>query len=99
MFSSFRIAQNSGILSYCPTFDAFRPYFEVDNKYILKKFIQIIMPFIGKEWKKKGGDEQYMSSTQEYDKFRAEQDEIDQYQVDLYLPIMSLVTLILMIGF
>ena len=40
-----------------------------------------------------------MQSKMEYESYRTNMDRVDPYGVDLYLPIMSLTTLILVIGF
>lgn len=88
-------AKYSGFL----TFDIIRPYFNVDNTYILNKFKLLFLPFLQKgDWKSEG-EENYMSSSMEYEEFKSEKSQIDPFSVDLYLPIMALVTFTQVVGF
>ena len=81
------------------SFDIVRPYFHIDNSYILRKLKLIFLPFLEKGDWKSTGDEDYMQSKMEYENYRTNMNKVDPYGVDLYLPIMSLITLILVIGF
>ena len=89
---------SAGYMDYF-SFDIVRPYFHIDNSYILKKLTLIFVPFVQKGDWKSTGDEDYMQSKMEYESYRTNMDRVDPYGVDLYLPIMSLTTLILVIGF
>ncbi|CAI2376783.1 unnamed protein product [Moneuplotes crassus] len=81
------------------TFDLIRPYFNVDNTYIYSKFKLIFLPFLEKgDWKSEG-EEKYMSSNMEYEDFKTDNSKIDPFGVDLYLPLMALVTFTQVVGF
>ena len=81
------------------SFDLIRPYFKVDNTYIFKKFKLIFLPFLQKGDWKTDGQEEFMRSNIELEDYKKEEKEIDLFGVDLYLPIMALITLTQIIGF
>lgn len=81
------------------SFDIVRPYFHIDNSYILKKLKLIFLPFLQKGDWKSTEDVDYMGSNMEYENYKANIDKIDPFGVDLYLPIMSLITFTLIVGF
>lgn len=66
------VNKNMSVLSY----DLFKPYFRVDNEYIVKKLILILFPFNVREWDQGGR----------------------VTTPDLYIPLMSFITHILMRG-
>lgn len=81
------------------SFDIVRPYFHIDNSYILKKFKLIFLPILQRgDWKITGAED-YMGSKMEYENYKTNIEKIDPFSVDLYLPIMSLITLTLVVGF
>ncbi|TBU11368.1 protein transport protein Yif1 [Hamiltosporidium tvaerminnensis] len=63
-----------------------RPYFNITNKYVLMKLIVIIFPFKNKEWHCAHHSDVIMA------------DSMKVSDPDLYIPIMSFVTYILLIG-
>jgi hypothetical protein len=87
-----------GYQSYM-SFDIVRPYFHIDNKYITNKLKLIFVPFLQKGDWKSAGKEDYMGSNVEYDNYDSHLESIDPFGVDLYLPLMSLITFILVVGF
>mmetsp|Transcript_9087 Transcript_9087/g.10283 ORF Transcript_9087/g.10283 Transcript_9087/m.10283 type:complete len:183 (+) Transcript_9087:39-587(+) len=80
------------------SFDLVRPYFNVDDVYILKKLRLIFLPFLQKGDWKSNGEEDYMNSKSEMEDYRKDQQEIDHFNVDMYIPLISLVTLTQVIG-
>lgn len=90
--------QTEGLASYF-SFDIIRPYFHVDNSYILKKLKLIFLPVIQKgDWKSTGAED-IMGSNVDFDVYKPHSDNVDPFGVDLYLPLMSLITLSLIVGF
>ncbi|KAK1350035.1 protein transport protein Yif1 [Hamiltosporidium tvaerminnensis] len=67
-------------------FAKMRPYFNITNKYVLMKLIVIIFPFKNKEWHCAHHSDVIMA------------DSMKVSDPDLYIPIMSFVTYILLIG-
>lgn len=61
-------------------------YFAVDTTYVAKKLLLILFPFINKDWSVK------------YSQAEAVPPKLDVNAPDLYIPIMSFVTYILMLG-
>jgi len=61
-------------------------YFAVDTTYVTKKLLIILIPFINKDWSMK------------YSQDEAVPPKLDVNAPDLYIPIMSFVTYILMLG-
>ena len=90
--------QTEGVSSYF-SFDTVRPYFDIDNMYIFKKLKLIFLPFLQKgDWKSENRED-YMGSTKGFDSLNQYEQSADPYGVDLYLPIMSLITYALIVGF
>jgi hypothetical protein len=82
------------------SFDVVRPYFHIDNYYILKKLKLIFLPFLQKgDWKSTGAEDYMGTKNMEFENYQANVEHIDPFGVDLYLPIMSLITLTLIVGF
>ena len=94
-----QMAKGASTYSSYLSFDIIRPYFHVDNSYILKKLKLIFVPFLQKGDWKSSGEEDYMRSNMEYENYKFNMDKVDQFGVDLYLPIMSLITFCLIVGF
>ena len=77
------------------SFDIIRPYFKINNKYILSKLKLIFMPFLQKgDWKPVGAED-FMNSKYDINPMSVKNDDIDIFSVDLYLPIISLISLTL----
>ena len=91
--------QAEGYSSYF-SFDQVRPYFDIDNSFILKKFKLIFLPFLQKgDWKLENKEDNMGSTKHAYDYTNPYEQSVDPYGVDLYLPIMSLITYTLIVGF
>lgn len=87
-----------------------RTYFDVDNKYVLKKMFLLLFPFINSNWERKGIDDVPpsmssptammpptgpMGSPSGRDNFN----ERDINQPDLYIPVMAFLTYTLIVAF
>jgi hypothetical protein len=78
-----QIVKNSKFVDYF-SLEGLKPYFDVDNKYVLYKFGYLFMPFLkGKQ----------MDSSEEY------QNKYNIEYFDLYLPLMSFITYVLEVSF
>ena len=88
------IQKHSGLLGWFG-FDMFRPYFNVDNWFIAQKMKLILMPFAEKgEWhSNQDVNLEHQVESQETE------NKIDKFSVDLYLPLMSLITYVLIVSF
>ena len=80
-----QFVKNSKFIGFF-SLDGLKPYFDVDNKYVLIKLKQIFWPF----YKNKINS----SNLQENDNNR-----FSIEHIDLYLPIMSFITYVLAVGF
>jgi len=83
--------------------EGYKPFFDVTNFYVLQKLKIIFMPFLLKEddWKRGQSfngtvDEFNPSEEDEQDRFLPKN---DLQAPDLYIPLMSFVTFILITGF
>lgn len=94
-----QVAKQTGSFANYFSFDIVRPYFHIDNTYITRKLKLIFLPFLQKGDWKSTGKEDYMGTNMEYEHYSAALEDIDQFGVDLYLPIMSLITITLIYGF
>jgi len=87
-----RVSENKGYLSFL-SIDALKDYFDVSNSYVLQKLKLILFPFTLKteEWRRKQVGMEFSP------------DDLvprnDTQAPDLYLPLMSFVTFILLTGF
>ena len=82
------------------SFDQVRPYFDIDNMFILKKLKLIFLPFLQKgDWKTENKEDYMGSARRDFDYANQYEQSVDPYGVDLYLPIMSLITYTLIVGF
>ena len=78
-----QIVKNSKFVDYF-SLEGLKPYFDVDNKYVLYKFRYLFMPFVkGKQ----------IDSSEEY------QNKYNIEYFDLYLPLMSFITYVLEVSF
>ena len=78
-----QIVKNSKFVDYF-SLEGLKPYFDVDNKYVLYKFRYLFMPFLkGKQ----------IDSSEEY------QNKYNIEYLDLYLPLMSFITYVLEVSF
>ena len=91
---------NKGYLSFL-SLDSLKIYFDVTNSYVLHKLKIILFPFLLKEddWKRgQNGEQGAFGTTDE-----AEEDRFtprnDLQAPDLYIPLMSFVSFILLTGF
>ena len=75
--------RNSKFVDYF-SLEGLKPYFDVDNKYVIYKFRYLFIPFL---------KEKQINSSEEYDsKYNIE-------YFDLYLPLMSFITYVLVVSF
>ena len=78
-----QIVKNSKFVDYF-SLEGLKPYFDVDNKYVIYKFRYLFIPFL---------KEKQINSSEEYD---------NKYNIeyfDLYLPLMSFITYVLVVSF
>ena len=78
-----QIVKNSKFVDYF-SLEGLKPYFDVDNKYVLYKFRYLFIPFL---------KEKQINSSEEID---------NKYNIeyfDLYLPLMSFITYVLVVSF
>ena len=80
-----QFVKNSKFIGFF-SLDGLKPYFDVDNKYVLIKLRQIFLPFL----KNKNISNNIQENVT--DKYSLE-------HIDLYLPIMSFITYVLAVGF
>jgi len=81
----------SGIQSYF-SFDMFKYYFDVNNSYVVRKIKLILAPYLEiSEWKR---------MQNEYDQSQSMMPASQDIQApDLYIPMISLITYVLIVGF
>ena len=78
-----QIVKNSKFVDYF-SLEGLKPYFDVDNKYVLYKFRYLFIPFL---------KEKQINTSEEYEnKYKIE-------YFDLYLPLMSFITYVLVVSF
>ena len=80
-----KIVQNSKFVDYF-SLEGLKPYFDVDNKYVLVKFRYLFLPFL------KENSSNTVNTNELETKYNVEYS-------DLYLPIMSFITYVLTISF
>lgn len=95
--------QNKGYISWL-SIDGLKIYFDVTNTYVLNKLKIIFFPFLLKEEQWKRGQSGYNDSTFGANGADQEEDDLftprnDLQAPDLYIPLMSYVTFILITGF
>ena len=78
-----QIVKNSKFVDYF-SLEGLKPYFDVDNKYVLYKFRYLFFPFLK--------EKQINSSEEVQNKYNIE-------YFDLYLPLMSFITYVLVVSF
>ena len=78
-----QIVKNSKFVDYF-SLEGLKPYFDVDNKYVLYKFRYLFIPFL---------KEKQINSSEEY------QSKYNIEYFDLYLPLMSFITYVLVVSF
>ena len=78
-----QIVKNSKFVDYF-SLEGLKPYFDVDNKYVLYKFRYLFIPFLK--------EKQINSSEEVQNKYNIE-------YFDLYLPLMSFITYVLVVSF
>ena len=86
----------SGMARMVPGLETFltslRVYFAVDNQYVSKKIQRVLLPFMKKDWKRMEGQGQHGKGGYALPRF-------DENAPDLYLPVMSLITYVLLCAF
>ena len=94
--------ENKGWISWL-SFDALKVYFDVTNTYVLHKLKIILFPFLVKEdeWRRGGGG---MHATvgdidEDIDGLSANAPKNNLQAPDMYIPLMSFVTYLLITGF
>jgi hypothetical protein len=78
-----QIVKNSKFVDYF-SLEGLKPYFDVDNKYVLYKFRYLFIPFLK--------EKQINNSEEMQNKYNIE-------YFDLYLPLMSFITYVLVVSF
>ena len=78
-----QIVKNSKFVDYF-SLEGLKPYFDVDNKYVLYKFRYLFVPFL---------KEKQMNNSEEI------QNKYSIEYFDLYLPLMSFITYVLVVSF
>ena len=78
-----QIVKNTKFVDYF-SLEGLKPYFDVDNKYVLYKFRYLFIPFLK--------EKQINSSEEIQNKYNIE-------YFDLYLPLMSFITYVLVVSF
>lgn len=81
-----QLVQNSKFIDYF-SLNGLKPYFDIDNKYVLIKLQQIFVPFLKNKTISNNNLPENMG-----DKYSLE-------HIDLYIPIMSFITYVLSVGF
>jgi hypothetical protein len=80
--------------------DVLKEHFDVTNQYVLQKIKIIYLPFLLKDedWKQRPGDFQYYNGTDLGSQEEKPSPRNDLQAPDLYIPIMSFVTFIILVG-
>jgi len=92
----------SGIARYLPgavaLWDSLKYYFSVNNLYVMKKMKMLLFPFFKKKWTRLTVEDSQTTNEQNYyaSKFVCPWD--DENAPDLYIPLMSFVTFVLITG-
>jgi len=76
------------------SFNRIKPYFAVDNQYVLRKLKILLFPLMQSDWKRQ--------PTESFDNTQADKVKLPKHDVhapDLYIPMMAFITLILLLGF
>eukprot|EP00189_Rhodosorus_marinus_P002545 CAMPEP_0113964728 /NCGR_PEP_ID=MMETSP0011_2-20120614/7320_1 /TAXON_ID=101924 /ORGANISM="Rhodosorus marinus" /LENGTH=414 /DNA_ID=CAMNT_0000977101 /DNA_START=228 /DNA_END=1472 /DNA_ORIENTATION=- /assembly_acc=CAM_ASM_000156 len=76
-----------------------KPYFAVDNRYVLKKLFLILCPFMNKTWQRKTIDSSNYNQPNADEQYSRSIPRDDVNAPDLYIPVMALVTYVLLVGF
>jgi protein transport protein YIF1 len=75
-------------------------YFEVNHSYVLKKLLLLLIPFTKRSWSRKRAHEQVQFDNAADDsKYSFVPPRDDVNAPDLYIPVMSFVTYVLLVGF
>jgi len=77
---------------YQSYFDYLRCYFDVDNSYVLKKLSIVLFPFRHKKWSRVKQHDSFASPSDDQNSSRSLNDP------DLYIPIMTFISYILLVG-
>lgn len=86
-----QLVKNSRFIDFF-SLDGLKPYFDIDNQYVLKKLTYIFVPFL------KGKNNNSISSNDSMQQsLQSKTTNVERF--DLYLPLMSFITYVLIISF
>lgn len=90
--------KNKGYLAWC-NLDMFKDYFDVTNQYVLKKTLMILFPFTVKGedgWKRQSSFSYEFNGNEDIDSSNTPRNDLQA--PDLYIPLMSFVTFLILGG-